>query len=108
MQKFCLKSGLLALAATLSISAFADTDWPPETGAKVPGNALDVPTMLEGVQDSLETMLNNGGKVISAYVEDDGPVVTLVYQNKNIICLLKGAGTGSNQRVATSKCYRLN
>lgn len=97
---------LLPLAAVLSFSAAAQ--WPPETGAKVPGNALEYPTRLSAVNQSLEQMLNQGGEIISSSLASDGPVVTLRLHKHYIICLLKGAGSGSDQNVATSKCYAMN
>lgn len=89
-----------------SFDTFAN--WPPETGALVAGNALEYPTKLDAVDNSLETMLNSGAKMISSYVANDGPIVTIKYQQQYIICMLKGAGMGSDQNVATSKCYAFN
>lgn len=97
---------LLSFAALVSFSAAAQ--WPPETGAKVPGNALEYPTRLSAVNQSLEQMLNQGGEIISSSLAQDGPVVTLRLHKHYIICLLKGAGSGSDQNVATSKCYAMN
>ncbi|ARU96312.1 hypothetical protein [Tatumella citrea] len=97
---------LLIFVAVSSFSAAAQ--WPPETGAKVPGNALEYPTRLSAVNQSLEQMLNQGGKIISSSLASDGPVVTLRFHQHYIICLLKGAGSGSDQNVPTSKCYAMN
>ncbi|ORC61704.1 hypothetical protein BZK31_02005 [Pseudomonas floridensis] len=98
----------LPLALLLGTSLASADGWPPETSAKVPGNALEWPTRLEPVNVSLEKMLNAGATVVSSYVAQDGPVVTIVSKKHTIICMLKGAGTGSDQNVATSKCYSMN
>ncbi|MCF5706652.1 hypothetical protein GIV19_05045 [Pseudomonas syringae] len=98
----------LPLALILSTPFASAAGWPPETGAKVAGNALEVPTKLEATDVSLEKMLNDGAKVVSSYVAQDGPVVTVLNKKHYVICMLKGAGTGSDQNVATSKCYVMN
>ncbi len=97
---------LLSFATVTSFSAAAQ--WPPETGAKVAGNALEYPTRLSAVNQSLEQMLNQGGEIITSSLASDGPVVTLRLHKHYIICLLKGAGSGADQNVATSKCYAMN
>lgn len=99
---------LLPIAIMLGASVASASGWPPETGAKVPGNALEYPTKLEPLDSSLEQMLNQGATVISSYIAGDGPVVTLRNQKRYAICMLKGAGTGEDQNVATSRCYALN
>lgn len=96
--------GCLTLSAAFSAAA----QWPPETGAKVPGNALEYPTRLSAVNDSLEHMLNQGAAVITTSPGTDGPMVTIKKGKHYIICVLKGAGTGADQNVATSKCYQMN
>ncbi|AUH02223.1 hypothetical protein PCO86_03590 [Pectobacteriaceae bacterium CE70] len=96
---------LLLFLSAFTVSA---AGWPPVTGAKVPGNAMEFPTKLEPVNSSLETMLNKGAEVVSSYVGQYGPVVTIKNNKHYIICILKGAGTGSDQNVATSKCYAMN
>lgn len=92
----------------LTSSFYAFANWPPKTSSLVPGNGLEYPIKLDSVNDSLETMLNSGAKVISSYIANDGPIVTIKYQQQYIICVLKGAGIGSDQNVTTSKCYALN
>ncbi|BDH46066.1 hypothetical protein TUM12370_21100 [Salmonella enterica subsp. enterica serovar Choleraesuis] len=92
----------------LGISFSACAAWPPETGAKVPGNALEYPTRLEPLNTSLEKLLNSDASVISSYAGETGPVVTLRLNSRYIICMVKGAGIGSDQKVATSKCYAMN
>ncbi|WP_294901324.1 hypothetical protein [Tatumella sp. UBA2305] len=99
---------LLLLSFTTATSFSAAAQWPPETGAKVPGNALEYPTRLSPVNQSLEQMLNQGGEIIASSLASDGPVVTLRLKKHYIFCLLKGAGSGSDQNVATSKCYAMN
>ncbi len=97
----------VALLATV-VSFPASAAWPPETGAKVPGNALEYPTQLSAVNQSLEQMLNQGAEIIASSLASDGPVVTIRLHKHYIICLLKGAGSGSDQNVSTSKCYAMN
>lgn len=84
------------------------SQWPPETGANVAGNALEVPTKLTGITTSLENLLNAGAHVITSSLGDNGPVITVKYRQQFIICILKGAGIGSDQKIATSKCYAMN
>ncbi|MFV0574549.1 MAG: hypothetical protein ACK5NC_03890 [Vibrio sp.] len=103
MMKYVI--GLVALTAAMTTSA---ANWPPESGAKVAGNALEVPTKLEAVSTSLESMLNNGADIITSYIGENGPVVTIKHHHRYVICRVTGAGTGSDQNVATSKCYALN
>lgn len=98
----------LSLALILSASFASAGSWPPETSAKVHGNALEYPTKLEAVNVSMEEMLNAGATVVSSYVADIGPVVTLKNKKHYVICMLRGAGTGSDTNVATSKCYAMN
>lgn len=93
---------------SLSASFGAAAQWPPETDARVPGNALEVPTQLSAVNQSLEQLLNQGGQVISSYVAADGPVVTLRKNKHYILCMVKGASSSPGQNVATSKCYQMN
>lgn len=54
-------SALFLVLATLMVSFSAAAQWPPETGAKVAGNALELPTQLSAVNTSLEQLLNQGG-----------------------------------------------
>ena len=96
----------IALSGVVTLASAAN--WPPETGAKVLGNALEYPTKLEPVNRSLQEMLNEGATVVSSGLGENGPVVTLHSGKNYVICILKGAGTGSDQNVATSKCYAMN
>ncbi len=100
-----LLSFLIVLLVTSTVSA---ANWPPNTASKVANNALEYPTKLDPVNTSLEEMLNNGASIISSYVAEDGPIITIKAKKKYVICLLKGAGTGSDQNIATSKCYAMN
>ena len=81
---------------------------PREAGGKVPAIPLEYPTRLSAVNSSLEQMLDQGGVVISSTLGTDGPIVTLRKGKHYIFCVLKGAGSGSDQNVATSKCYAMN
>ncbi|MEA9389756.1 hypothetical protein SJI19_04165 [Acerihabitans sp. TG2] len=45
---------------------------------------------------------------MSSSVAQDGPIVTIKYKKSYVVCMLKGAGTGSDQNVATSTCYAMN
>ncbi len=105
-MKYLSACGLALLS--LSVSFGAAAQWPPETGARVPGNALEVPTQLSAVNQSLEQLLDHGGQVISSYVATDGPVVTLRKDKHYILCMVKGASSSPGQKVATSKCYQMN
>ncbi len=102
------RSALCFAVLTSAISFTAAAQWPPETGAQVPGNALEYPTRLSAVNESLEQMLDQGGAIISSTPGADGPIVTLKKGKHYIFCVLKGAGSGSDQNVATSKCYAMN
>lgn len=111
MIKLILKSSLAI--GLLFNSVLAMANWPPETGQLVPGNGLEYPTKLEAVNVSLQTMLDAGAEIISSYIATDGPVVTIKQHKENtalqyFICVVKGAGTGSDQNIATSKCYAFN
>lgn len=105
---------ILSIILLTLFSGFTFADWPPETGALVPGNGLEFPTKLEVVNESLQSMLDGGALVISSYVAQNGPIVTIKRHNPKkssmqyLICILKGAGIGSDQNVATSKCYAYN
>ncbi|EOS94880.1 hypothetical protein LU631_22085 [Erwinia tracheiphila] len=70
----------------------------------MPGNALEYPTKLDTVNQSLEQLLNGGAKIVSSY----GLALTLTHKKKSVLCLVKGAGDGTVQNVATSRCYALN
>ncbi|MFC6376849.1 hypothetical protein [Tatumella terrea] len=102
------RSTLCFAVLTSAISFTAAAQWPPETGAKVPGNALEYPTRLSAVNSSLEQMLDQGAVIISSSLGTDGPLVTIRKGKHYIFCMLKGAGSGSDQNVATSKCYAMN
>ena len=96
----------IALSGVATLASAAN--WPPETGAKVPGNVLEYPTKLAPVNRSLQQMLNEGATLVSSGLGENGPVVTLHSGKSYVICVLKGAGTGSDQNAATSKCYAMN
>ncbi|MCX8957653.1 hypothetical protein [Erwinia psidii] len=99
---------LLCYSLLLTPILVSAAGWPPESGAKVAGNAQEYPTKLEAVNQSLEQLLNGGARIVSSALSTDGPVVTLSHRKKSVICLVKAAGTGSDQNVATSRCYALN
>jgi hypothetical protein len=82
--------------------------WPPETSVRAPLNALEYPTRLEPVNRSLADLLNDGARVVSAYVGDKGPVVTVQKQGKVTFCLVIGPDPSTDQNVPTSRCYSLN
>lgn len=103
-----MKKVFLSVLLMVGFSSSLQAAWPPETGSKVPGNALEYPTKLAAVDTSLEKMLNRGATVISSSIGQNGPVVTLHDKNRYLVCLLRGAGIAADQNVATSKCYALN
>ncbi len=90
------------------MAPYASADWPPEAGAKVPGNTLELPTTLTPVQQPLDKLLNQGASIITASREANGPVVTLKKGKRYIMCMVTGAGSGSDQNIATSRCYAMN
>lgn len=53
-------------------------------------------------------MPDKGTAIISFYVAENGPVVTIKYHNQYIICIIKGTGMESDQNVSTSKYYAMN
>lgn len=103
---FC--AGLLFCFLQTAFASNGEAIWPPEPSAKVPGNAAEYPTTLTPINQSLSTLLNNGGKVINAYIVPDGPVVTLKKGKVSIICMVIGPNPSTDQNVATSRCYALN
>lgn len=109
-EREMMKKGLIVtICSLLLLPALASAaGWPPESGARVPGNALEYPTKLEALNQSLEKLLNGGAKIVSASLGNDGPVVILNNKKQSVICLVKGAGSGSDQNVATSRCYAMN
>ena len=109
MNRHQLVLAFILCASSLMITCRASASgWPPESGSRVPGNALEYPTKLSPLNVSLEKLLNNGAKVISTSLASDGPVVTVQNGKHYIICLLKGAGSGIDQNVSTSRCYAMN
>ena len=99
---------IFCLAQTAFTSSVQASAWPAEEGAKVPLNAAAIPTQLNPLNESLEQMLNSGAKIVTAYVADNGPVVTVQREQRYSICLLSGADPKSQQSVPTSRCYALN
>ncbi|ESK38674.1 hypothetical protein P256_01491 [Acinetobacter nectaris CIP 110549] len=89
-------------------TGFAATSWPPETGAKVVGNALEYPTTLSGQQKSMTDFLNHGAKIINTQMGERGPIFTLQQGKKFLLCFIYPANPETDQNVATSKCYGLN
>ncbi|MBB3870829.1 hypothetical protein [Brevundimonas mediterranea] len=82
--------------------------WPPETSVRAPLNALEYPTVLEPVNRSLAALLDDGAKVVSAYVGEKGPIVTVQKRGKVTVCLVIGPDPSTDQNVPTSRCYNLN
>ncbi|QDH25308.1 hypothetical protein D5366_08905 [Neokomagataea tanensis] len=82
-----------------------EIQWPPEEGAKTPGNALAWPTTLAPVQQSVAAMLNDGGSVLLVNDGKTGPVLALRYKGKVVLCYVVPAPVGG---VPTSRCWRLN
>lgn len=103
---------VLALALpflqTAAPASDAPQGWPPQTSVRTPLNALEYPTALEPVNASLTDLLNDGAKVVSAYVGDKGPIVTVQKRNKVTVCLVIGPDPATDQNVPTSRCYHLN
>ncbi|MBT0720199.1 hypothetical protein EFZ10_11060 [Tatumella sp. TA1] len=104
MKIFAFIVGSLALLT----SPFSSAQWPPETGAKVPGNTLELPTTLKPVSVPLEKLLNQGATLITAQRDVNGPVVTVKKGKQYIMCIVIGAGSGGDQNIATSRCYAMN
>lgn len=71
-------------------------------------NALEYPTTLQPVARSLTDLLNQGGKVVNAYVGAAGPVVTVQKRDKVTICFVVGPSLTTDQNVPTSRCCALN
>lgn len=101
-------TAVLLTLGTLSQFTYAQSTWPPATGAKVAGNALEYPTVLKAEQKPLSDFLNHGAKIVSTNIEDSGPVFTLQQGKKALICFVYPANSNTDQNVATSKCYGLN
>ncbi|WEV49127.1 hypothetical protein OZX61_01155 [Acinetobacter sp. ESL0695] len=89
-------------------STFAQMSWPPETGAKVVGNALEYPTTLNSQQKPMSDFLNHGAKIINTQMGERGPIFTLQQGKKSLLCFVYPANAQTDQNVATSKCYGLN
>jgi len=99
---------MILCGVTLLTSPFTFAQWPPEAGAKVPGNTLELPTTLKPVSVPLDKLLNQGATIITAQRDTNGPTVTLKKGKHYIMCTVAGAGSGSDQNVATSRCYEMN
>ncbi|MFN6981079.1 MAG: hypothetical protein ACK4NU_04045 [Brevundimonas sp.] len=96
------------LAQDPNVAQPVPPSWPPEASARTPLNALEYPTTLQPVDRSLTDLLNQGGKVVNAYVGAAGPVVTVQKRDKVTICLVVGPNPTTDQNVPTSRCYALN
>ncbi len=68
---------LILSCMALFISPYALAQWPPEAGAKVPGNTLELPTTLKPLSVPLDKLLNEGATLITAQRDTNGPTVTL-------------------------------
>ncbi|MCK8360298.1 hypothetical protein LXA11_17635, partial [Erwinia amylovora] len=86
-----MKNVLITVLIMVGYKSSLQAAWPPETGSKEPGNALEYPTKLAAVDTSLEKLLNRGATVISSSIGQNGPVVTLHDKNRYLVCLLRGA-----------------
>lgn len=93
------------LGASIGGVGAREKSWPPEAGAKVPSNALAWPTTLEAVQQSLSSMLTQGATVLAVSDGQEGPVATVRFKKKVILCYVVPA---SADGVPTSRCWRLN
>lgn len=82
--------------------------WPLEGPVKTPSKALEVPTTLAPVSQSLTEMLNGGGRIVSSQIGKNGPVVTVVRKGKWTVCVVAAQNPQTDQNVATSECYALN
>ncbi len=101
----------MLLPMSLMPAAAAPTQqgrWPIEGPVRPPLKALQVPTMLEAVDQSLTAMLNSGGRVVTATIGSDGPVVTLTHRGRTILCVVAAQDPTTDQNVATSECHRMN
>ena len=101
----------LAVASAVVVPApvlAQQTVWPLGESVKSPSKALSVPTKLDPVSQSLTDMLNSGGRIVDSHLGATGPVVTLTWRKRNVLCILQGANPATDQNVATSECYALN
>ncbi|WP_241609530.1 hypothetical protein [Rosenbergiella australiborealis] len=92
----------------LLASPMGFAQWPPEAGAKVVGNTIELPTTLKPVAIPLDQLLNQGATIITAQHDTNGPTVTLKKGQHYIICMVSGAGSAKDQNIATSRCYAMN
>ncbi|WP_156340369.1 hypothetical protein [Sphingomonas sp. Leaf17] len=104
---------LTLLGAVVALPASAQDvpsspQWPLEGPVKTPSKALQVPTKLDPVNQSLTDILNSGGRIVSSYIGRTGPVVTVMAKGKYTVCVLVGQNPQTDQNVATSECYALN
>lgn len=99
---------LILSCIALFISPYSLAQWPPEAGAKVPGNTLELPTTLKPLSVPLDKLLNEGATLITAQRDTNGPTVTLKKGKHYIMCTVVGAGSGGDQNIATSRCYEMN
>lgn len=107
-MKSLLSLVALIAVATPAVSVAQQGVWPLAESAKSPTKALSVPTRLDPVSQSLTDMLNRGGKIIASQLGATGPVVTLTYRSRYLVCIVQGANPATDQNVATSECYALN
>ncbi|MBT0725314.1 hypothetical protein HH682_12985 [Rosenbergiella sp. S61] len=101
-------TALILSSLTLLVSPLSLAQWPPETGAKVPGNTLELPTTLKPISVPLDKLLNEGATLITAQRDTNGPTVTLRRGKHYIMCSVMGAVSGEDQNIATSRCYEMN
>ena len=99
---------LILCCMTLFMSPLSLAQWPPEAGAKVPGNTLELPTTLKPISVPLDKLLDEGATLITAQRDINGPTVTLKKGKHYIMCSVVGAGSGGDQNIATSRCYAMN
>lgn len=97
----------LVLTSTVPATA-QESRWPLEGPVKTPSKALEVPTRLAPMSESLTDILNSGGRIVSSYIGKAGPVVTVVRKSKWTVCIVTAQDPKTDQNVATSECYALN
>ena len=104
---YAIASASLVIASAVPATA-QDGRWPLEGPVKTPSKALEVPTTLAPVSQSLTDILNGGGRIVSSHIGKNGPVVTVVRKGKWTVCVVAAQNSQTDQNVATSECYALN
>ncbi|ARO14327.1 hypothetical protein BVG79_00977 [Ketogulonicigenium robustum] len=97
-----------ALIALTTASHAQQPTWPVDGAARVPSKAMEFPTTLDPVGKPLDALLNEGASIISSFLGETGPIITIANDGKYTFCLIHGANPQTDQNVATSECYALN